>query len=417
MSSPEKPGRLRPAGAPTPPSQRVTAIDVVRGFTLWGILYANILWISGFLDLSRKLQAPMLAGFLDRTALFLIRLLVFGKFYYLFAFLFGVGFSLQLERAAAAGRPFAGYFVRRMAVLFVLGWLHALFVWWGDILRFYALLGVVLLLSRGLSDRRLHIAIGVCLLAPLLLQVGQAFLWPATKLPRLATLTGRAELDFFRTARYGEWFAYNARQVLDSGLQQFWDGRVFKMLGMFLTGRLASQYGLFRDSGRHGLLLKRLLLWGAVLGIAGNFGKTALHYLQVPLSAAEENVLAEFFYLFGVPGLSACYLAMLLLLLRVPAWADRLKPLSALGRVSLSTYVSQILICALLFRPFGLGLYARLGVAKLAILATGILLLQSALAALWLRRFRFGPLEWLWRSATYGRFEPMGRDASVSPPG
>ena len=146
---------VRDFGAPTAPAVRIAAIDIIRGFTIAGIIFANILWISGFLELSLAQRAPMIIGWGNEALLFAIRVFVFGKFYYAFAFLFGVGFILQVERAEARGQDFNAYFARRMLVLFVIGCAHALLIWWGDILRFYALLGLALLVFRSLHGIRL----------------------------------------------------------------------------------------------------------------------------------------------------------------------------------------------------------------------------------------------------------------------
>lgn len=236
---------VRDLGAPAPPAARVAAIDIVRGFALAGIIFANILWISGFLELSAAQRAPMMIGWNDGALLFAIRVFIFGKFYYAFAFLFGVGFTLQLERAEARGQDFEAYFVRRMLVLFVIGWAHALLIWWGDILRFYSLLGLVLLVLRSLHGIRLVSAIALCLILPVVLEAGSLFLWPSTHQSNLATLRGAAELQFFQSASFQEWFLYNLRQIVDHAFQQIWEGRVFQILGMFLTGIWVARQGVF----------------------------------------------------------------------------------------------------------------------------------------------------------------------------
>ncbi len=308
----------RDFGAPTPPVARIAAIDIIRGFTIAGIVFANILWISGFLELSAAQRAPMMVGWGDGTLLFAIRVFIFGKFYFAFAFLFGVGFTLQLERAEARGQDFNAYFVRRMLVLFVIGCAHALLIWWGDILRFYALLGLALLVFRSLHGVRLIGAIALCLVLPVALEAGALFLWSGAHPPNLATLRGTAELKFFQTASFQDWFLYNLRQIVDHAFQQIWEGRVFQILGMFLTGMWIARHGIFREPRSYRPLLLRVAIVGLTIGILGNLAKSALRYGDYGLSFEVEAMLTELLYLVGVPALCAGYLASLVLLCSSP---------------------------------------------------------------------------------------------------
>ncbi len=398
---------VRGFGAPAPPATRVAIIDTVRGFALAGIIFANILWISGFLELSAAQRAPMMIGWNDEALLFAIRVFIFGKFYYAFAFLFGVGFTLQLERAEARGQDFDAYFVRRMLVLFVIGCAHALLVWWGDILRFYALLGLALLVFRSLHGVRLIGAIALCLVLPVVLEAGSLFLWPSAHPPDLATLRGTAELQFFQSASFLDWFLYNLRQIVDHAFQQIWEGRVFQILGMFLTGIWVARQGVFCEPKSYRLL--RVAVAGLTIGVLGNLAKTALRYGDFGLSFEAEAMFTELLYLVGVPALSAGYLASLVLLCSSITWSKRLGFLSYLGRTSLTNYVIQNLICAVLFRSYFLNLYGQLRLTTLVVVAVAIVTLQIFISRWWLMRFRFGPLEWLWRSVTYNRSQPFRR--------
>ena len=403
---------VRDFGAPAPPAARVAAIDIIRGFTVAGIIFANILWISGFLELSAAQRAPMLIGWGDGALLFAIRVFIFGKFYYAFAFLFGVGFTLQLERAEARGQDFDAYFVRRMLVLFVIGCAHALLVWWGDILRFYALLGLALLVFRSLHGVRLIGAIALCLVLPVVLEAGSLFLWPSAHPPDLATLRGTAELQFFQSASFQDWFLYNLRQIVDHAFQQIWEGRLFQVLGMFLTGIWVARHGIFREPNSYRSLLLRVAVAGLTIGILGNLAKTALRYGDFGLSFEAEAMLTELFYLVGVPALGAGYLASLVLLCSSPTWSKRLGFFGHLGRTSLTNYVSQNLICVLLFRSYFLNLYGQLTLTTLALVAIAIVATQIFISRWWLVHFRFGPLEWLWRSFTYKRPQPFRRPST-----
>ena len=394
-------------GAPAQPAARVAAIDIIRGFTVAGIIFANILWISGFLELSLAQRAPMIIGWGDEALLFAIRVFIFGKFYYAFAFLFGVGFTLQVERAEARRQDFNAYFMRRMLVLFIIGCAHALLVWWGDILRFYALLGLALLVLRSLHGVRLHGAIALCLVLPVVLEAGSLFLWPSTHQPNLAALRGAAELQFFQSASFQDWFLYNLRQIVDHAFQQIWEGRVFQILGMFLTGMWVARHGIFREPESYRPLLLRVAIAGLTIGVLGNLAKTALRYGDFGLSFEAEAMLTELLYLVGVPALSAGYLASLVLLCSSIPWSKRLSSIGYLGRASLTNYIIQNLVCTVLFRSYFLNFYGQLTLTTLALVAIAIVAVLTFVSQWWLIHFRFGPLEWLWRSITYKRPQPL----------
>ena len=396
-------------GAPAQPAARIAAIDIIRGFTVAGIIFANILWISGFLELSLAQRAPMTISWGDEALLFAIRVFIFGKFYYAFAFLFGVGFTLQVERAEARGQDFNAYFMRRMLVLFIIGCAHALLVWWGDILRFYALLGLALLVLRSLHGVRLHGAIALCLVLPVVLEAGSLFLWPSTHQPNLAALRGAAELQFFQSASFQDWFLYNLRQIVDHAFQQIWEGRVFQILGMFLTGMWVARHGIFREPESYRPLLLRVAIAGLTIGVLGNLAKTALRYGDFGLSFEAEAMLTELLYLVGVPALSAGYLASLVLLCSSIRWSKRLSSIGYLGRASLTNYIIQNLVCTVLFRSYFLNFYGQLTLTTLALVAIAIVAVLTFVSRWWLIHFRFGPLEWLWRSIAYKRPQPLRR--------
>jgi uncharacterized protein len=323
-----------------------------------------------------------------------------------------VGFTLQFERAGARGQDFNAYFVRRMLVLFVIGCAHALLVWWGDILRFYALLGLALLVLRSLHGIRLHSTIALCLVLPVILEAGSLFLWPSAHQLNLAALRGAAELQFFQSASFQDWFLYNLRQIVDHAVRQIWEGRVFQILGMFLTGMWVARHGVFREPRSYRPLLVRVAVAGLTIGVLGNLAKTALHYSEFGLSFEAKTMLTELLYLVGVPALSAGYLASLVLLCSSITWSKRLSSIGYLGQASLTNYVIQNLVCAVLFRSYSLNLFGQLTLTTLALVAIAIVVAQTFVSRWWFIHFRFGPLEWLWRSITFKRLQPLRRPST-----
>ncbi len=225
--------------------------------------------------------------------------------------------------------------------------------------------------------------------------------------PDLATLRDTAELQFFQRASFQDWFLYNLRQIVDHAFQQIWEGRIFQILGMFLTGMWVARHGIFREPESYRPMLLRVAIAGLTIGILGNLAKTALRYGDSGLSFEAETMLTEFLYLVGVPALSAGYLASLVLLCSSILWSKRLSFIGYLGRASLTNYIIQNLVCAVLFRSYFLNLFGRSTLTTLALVAITIVAVQTFVSRWWLIHFRFGPLEWLWRSITYERLQPL----------
>lgn len=395
------------ASAPISGGERVGVIDVLRGFALLGILMVNMAAFRGpvFGDLAGT-------GVLDRAATFVTALLFEQKFYVLFSFLFGYGLAVQMTRAAARGAPFVPRFLRRLLGLFLIGVAHALLLYTGDILVTYAILGVVLLLLRNARDRTLLV-----LAAVLVALTGLAFLGAGTvlaTLPNDSGLIAEVRADSLAEAERsvegyrgspGEVVAQRVREypgVLPVAL--FGQGPI--ALGMFLIGLWAGRRRLFERVDGHLPLLRRTLAVGLAVGGAGALAWAVVRsVVGYDISAA--FVLGGAVDFATAPFLSAFYVAAIALLYRRPAWRRRLSPLAPVGRLALSNYLLQSLVGALIFTGYGLGLYGSVGAAGGLALSLAIFAVQIPLSAWWLSRFDFGPAEWLLRSFTYGRIQPI----------
>lgn len=396
-----------PSSALSPAGPRLEILDSIRGFALGGIFFANLLWFNGLQELPLSQRDALLASGADHVALFLIRVLVNAKFYHLFAFLFGLGFAIHLQRPHHA---LSANFLRRMALLFAFGVAHSL-LWWGDILRYYALLGISLLWFRGLANRSLLIWIIACSLLPLLSESVRALLGspPAA----IAGIAPRAWLAHFAQASLGELFALNLQRIGEHFSETLVDGRLFKILAMFLAGMLAGRLGVFTQPQAHARMIQRLLLPSFCIGIVGNLLFASFYYQRWGLDSSTIRLLRDGIGLFATPALSLFYLCALLhVRLNASRWPrlDRaLQWLAPAGRMALTHYLTQTLIAVLLFWPALGGQYARLGVAWCAALVLLVFALQVVISHAWLARYRFGPLEWLWRSGTRGQWQALRR--------
>jgi uncharacterized protein len=404
--------------APVAARERIDTVDIVRGFALFGILAVNMAFFSNTIY-SLIGGLPIGATPADRAAEWLIRFLAESKFYSLFSLLFGLGLALQMERAEARGVAFVPLYVRRLGVLLLIGLAHAFLVWIGDILVIYALLGFVLLLFRRLSPRALLIWAGAFIALPILFM---ALSVASLELARLSPAAmAEIERSFAETEADYAARAVQAHRVYAEGgfveitAQRARDLAFFypfilviapSILAMFLVGLYIGRRGIAQDIPGHLPLIRRAAVWGLALGLPLNLVYASTGDVA---SRATPTTLALVGYIaqgFGAPALAIGYAATLTLLAQRDRWRRRLAPLAAAGRMALSNYLLQSLVCTFIFYGYGLGLFGRVGAAAGLALTVVIYVSQLLLSVWWLRRFQFGPAEWLWRSLTYGRAQP-----------
>lgn len=408
----------RPVATPVAETERIDLIDVLRGFALLGILAANMPLYSHPLLVSGT-GMPRGNSPLDGVADFVVAWLATGKFYPLFSVLFGLGVSIQLERAAARGVDFKRYFVRRMLILLGLGVAHALLVWNGDILVVYALVGLLLFLFRNARPRTLLIWAAVLFAIPLALGLSNALIGVVAAVamgPALgafnvaATLNqiNRLAIETYARGSWGQIFVWRAVEWLVMMLSSLLNAGPH-ILGLFVLGMYAGKTRLFSDLPGHLSLFRKGLRYGLLVGLPANL------LIALARSSVNGNLLSPLLLLTQPlllvtgPLLTAGYVGAFAALARRPAIHRLLRPLAAAGRMALSNYLMQSIVCTTLFYSYGLGLFGQVGAFAGLALTFGLWSVQLIVSWLWLRAFRFGPLEWLWRSLTYGRRQPMRR--------
>lgn len=410
---------------PVQAGERIVTLDVLRGIALFGVVAANIwLWFSGITFRFPDYNTEVWSGSPEGIAFLFIAFFIATKAMTTFSFLFGLGFAVQMMRAEARGRSIVGHHSRRLAVLLLIGALHAVFLWYGDILTLYALLGFGLLLFRRRSDRTLlvwsavfvvvlPIVLGAVPFVMALLNPGSAP-DPATILGELAD-RNRTLLTNFASAEPGQIVRGNLEM-----LRQWWLSPKVMMMnlgvfGVFLLGLYAGRRRIFEDPGAHAPLLRRLIVVGFPLGMIGTGAGLWLRSMPVeqmiarpwmPLALA--TTIAA-----GTLPFALAYIATATLLMERPVWRRRLSGFAPVGRMALTNYLAQTVLCITIF--YGGGLVGRVGALFGLIVALVIFAAQMVWSAWWLARFRFGPMEWLWRSAVYGRLQPMRISPAVAP--
>ncbi len=412
-----------PAPAPTIgpvlPGERIEVIDILRGWAIFGILLVNISHDVGW----DYLFAKQWQGTADRIAWTLVDIFGSGKFYTLFTFLFGLGFALQMGRAESRGAHFFPVYRRRLFVLYLIALVHTL-IWWGDVLHIYAVIGFLLLLFRTRSPRTIVAAAFVCLLVPLVYRG----VVDGNRTRRLADPQTALEATREAGQRKAKWRGWedqdlrvhsrgSFREIVIERAQQFtrWHTRpelyVWWLGGMFpflLLGLYAGRRGIFQDLRAHLPFIRKVMWWGLGLGIVCAPAAHVLsEYLPNPVWPYVTRRAEAILWIIGAPALCFFYASSIVLLAQKEEWKRRLAPLATVGRLALSNYLLQSLVQVLIFNSYGLGLYGKVGPLGGVALTFLIFPVQVLLSIWWIRRFRFGPAEWFWRTLTYGKLQPM----------
>ncbi|MBL8134852.1 MAG: DUF418 domain-containing protein [Anaerolineae bacterium] len=366
-----------------PVQERITALDVLRGFALFGVLLVNM---ADFSSSALGTDALVMRGSpLDQVLNAALIFFAVTKFYLLFSFLFGVGFAVQMRRAASHGRAFAGIYLRRLIVLLGIGFAHAILLWSGDILRLYAVAGLMLLLVRHLPDRFL-IGLALVIAAASLILFGVF-----GEGDPVHTSLSSDTIALYTSGSYSDLVAFRATQQ-----HAVFNLHIPMVPVMFLFGLVVGRNGWLDQKERYAPFLRRWWKWALLVGLIGSA-------LLVAGFSGENPWLLSVGVSAGAPALSFVYASAVLL------HAERLRWLAPVGQMALSNYLTHSLICTTLFYGYGFGFYDQLSTMWTTLLVVSIFAAQIAWSAWWMQHYRFGLAEWLWRTLSYWQIQPMRR--------
>jgi uncharacterized protein len=398
---------------PISTSERIDVIDVLRGLAVCGILIGNMQWFTGYgmMPPAVAQQAP----FIDHVTHFLVHFFIEGKFYSIFSFLFGFGFALQIARAEERGDTEAKVFKRRLLWLLVIGAIHAIFLWPGDILSVYAVIGFLLILFRKKSDRSLLKWTAALMLVPIVTYVIIYILFvafvPASALSGFESTQADMWNGAVRTAGQGSYLQV-LREFNPPYLLGRWAGlivqmRLPKILAMFLLGLYVYRRGYFQNLQDHKAFIRKVLVYGLALGIAGHSVFAAFSSSEADLPPTLSGLVGVISYSFGVPALALGYIALVVTLWQSSALQRILAMLAPVGRMALTNYLLQTVTCLAIFYGYGFGWFGRVGATSATVIALTIFAIQIFLSSIWLKYFDYGPMEWIWRQLTYRRRLPL----------
>lgn len=400
--------------SPVSTSQRHIILDVLRGFALLGICMANFPEFSLYSFLSEKATEAMPTSWVDNITHYLLYIFVDGKFYTIFSLLFGIGFSIILNNISKRGGNGLAIFYRRMVILLLIGFLHLMLVWSGDILMLYAIVGMALPLFIRFSDKALLRFALFFLVLPVLID----FICEIFTLHPSAAIVGWQWKYCDEFGITPDNFAYWLRdsttytdtfKFLIQGaivrLQEFVDGnRYFKVMGLFIIGYWIGRNKFYAEIEQRRRQLKRISIIGLVVGLPLSVAYAWSAMSSHRLGFGFHSIL----YFMSVYLTAFGYIATISLLYMKFKGLSVWKFLSAPGRMALTNYIGQSFIGMIIFYGIGFGLGASMGLTYVELIVLGVYLLEILFSRAWLRLFRFGPLEWVWRCLTYGRIIKIG---------
>ncbi len=394
--------------------ERAQILDVLRGIAILGILLNNIYGFAGYANLTDEMRQKFSTYRADSILNFLQMAFVEGKFYSLFSLLFGIGFSIILIRNQQKGINPLNIFYRRLFVLLLIGLSHIYFLWEGDILLLYALIGFVLPLFRNCSNKTLLIWALALILSPiaidvvkLLVQAGPGdFIIPfAEGIDKHNGIVGeewRTHL-FKDGSSWQEWrnyqqtaFMYRFQFILDSN-------RIPKVLGMFLIGFYVGRKMMYANLQQYEPLLKKLMLWGFIIGLPFSIAMAYFEHDDKNIYKSVWGMADTISYAFGVVPLSLAYVSSICLFWVKTKGVNKLTVFAPLGRMALTNYLVQTMLAVTIFYGIGFGIGQQFGLVYLFPIVLFIYSIQVFYSHIWFRYFQYGPIEWIWRQLTYGK--------------
>jgi uncharacterized protein len=386
-------GAVAVASAPVNPGERIKAIDILRGIALFGVLAINVVNEFRVSIFEEFLPVANTTGTLDRAVQTFLTMAVELKAMALFSLLFGIGMAIQFERLAS--NPRRGMLLaRRLAILLVIGVAHLFLIWNGDILTEYSLAGFIALPllwgPRWLLAAGAALFLALYLVMPLLPPVVP---WPTTAwikdhVAEARHVYGTGGFLEILTFRIGETASILPLHVFI----------LPRTIALFLFGMLVWRTDIVRRPATHRLLLVTVAIVGVVVGAALTVASEQPALLGLPLPGLMGISLERLATLLLAIGYAAAIIGFVSTRpgMTMLAWA------APLGRMAFTNYLVQSIIFGWIFYGYGLGLFGRVGVVTALGIGVCVYVAQVMISAQWLRYYRFGPIEWLWRSLMYG---------------
>ncbi len=424
------------AASPVSRGERIASIDVLRGFALLGILVMNIPFFA--LSMFGWSDPSITGGFegWDLTTWKIGEMFFNLKMMAIFSMLFGAGVVIFSQRSEAKGVSAGSLHYKRMGWLFLIGMVHAYAIWFGDILVAYAMIGCIVFLFRKFPGWLLVSAAPIVMSVAVLTGIGFGF---GIDEARTAMLEAQAVLDaggvptdeqntalnvwtdqfsdFYpdetllawerelRNEKGAEILVEHAKDVVFMQTLMMLVWGVWRVGGLMLLGMGLYKLGVFNASKSKKFYVSMIVIgFGVGLPMVW-LGMNAM--LRNNFDAIEFQKHDSIWNYYGSILVALGYIGLIMLVCKLGALKWLTNALSAVGRMALTNYLLQSILCTFLFNWWGLGLWGTMSRSELLLVVGAVWLLQLIVSPIWLSRFRFGPMEWAWRSLTYWKRQPM----------
>ena len=389
------------------PKQRIQILDILRGFALLGIIFNNMEYFSGYAFMPFDDLKQVTNFELDEKLYSFLDIIITAKFFTLFSILFAVGFYIQYSKHKEDTINFMTTYRRRIFFLFIIGFLHSL-IWYGDILLLYAIVAIILTLFRNVKPKKLIRWSIFFLILPFLFDFSMFFFLRAPAANATVNpvtlahttypdMTPSAVIRTFQEGSLAEVFNLNIHNLVWKWLGYLPSGRLFTFFGIFLLGYYLASIGFFTKKNDSKSLLISSFLIGIVAAIlAEMLGGSMFKFPSTPANSIYKLLLT-------ISQIFLClfYITCILEIVKTSAGKKVLSYLIPLGRMALSNYLLQTIFMIIVFYNFGFSLFGKIGLFKTMGIVILFLAVQIIFSNAWLKHFRFGPFEWVWRCFTY----------------
>jgi len=377
--------------SPIKATNRIEILDGIRGLAVFGILLSNILIIGGYYVTNYSILDEMHLAKLNFGIFIFSYYAIIGKAYPIFCMLFGISFYMQYQKYKNGEKSFIKFFLWRMLLLFIIGVMHV-FIWPGDVVHYYAIISIFLIPLRKLKTRKMLIVSVVLFVVSISIGLSGQFINKqdhTEQEERVASYQFEG-VTFFELkdkvqneGLRGIWFFNKQQYKLLYSIERF-KTSVMWVLALFLLGI----YLYMKE-----LITKKMYHWKYLISflILGLSGKALAMFVSYHLRIIEHVFLSLFVIsLFGI-------------IYKSKLGNKLLSFFNSVGRMAFTNYVLQSIIASLIFYGVGLGLFAEVPLYGIYLISFGILFFQTVFSIYWLRNFKFGPIEWLWRTLTYNK--------------
>jgi len=395
---------------PVNPSERYVILDVLRGIALLGICLANYPEFSLYTFQEKEVVAAMPTAEIDNIWRYFHYIFIDGKFYSLFSLLFGIGFSIIISNIEKKNQNVYTIFYRRLFILALIGFIHLLFLWAGDIILLYALVGFLLPLFRNLSNKKLLVISAILIFLPIAIDTFKVLTDYRYSLivPVEKAIQHFSEQNGITNENFGVWLlnGKNYSDIIKFNIpgsfircQEFIEAnRAVKVLGLFILGLYIGRNKIYAKLGDYISILKKIRFYGFLWGLP-----VSCFFAWNEINGHPAGVIgSSIVYALCIVPMSFAYISTICLWYVNNKDMKIFKILAAPGRMALTNYIGQSVIGIIIFYGIGFKL-ALSGLIYVELIAAGVFVFQVLCSKIWLNYFQFGPMEWILRMGSYGK--------------